>query len=129
MKASARHESRECRLPVIVLAVYALLIHSFVAGFAAAHPAAAPFQVICSSNGGQVLPAPAGPAARHELPDCCLTGCVSVAGPAPLASVYISSPLREVTRIGLIFEAREAAPVSTRSSHWARGPPSAVQVG
>jgi hypothetical protein len=129
MTASALEQVRQSRLPVILLAVCALLLHSMVTGLAAGHPSAAPFQVICSSTGGQMAPVPADPSNRHQLPDCCLNAIPLLAAPAPLAAAYIRLPSAEIVKLGPTVETWRNEDARGHSPHRPRGPPGAVLVG
>lgn len=100
---------RPFRRLAALAAVYALLLHTMVAGLAGG-ALASPYQldafgnVICSSHIGEGAPTDPGQPANHShLPDCCLAGCPAVGGHAAIA-VPIAFPLVVVLVRPLVLE-------------------------
>ena len=109
-------------------AVYALLLHTIVAGLAGG-ALASPFQldtfgnVICSSHPGDAAPTDPGQPANHShLPDCCLAGCPAVGGHATLSApitfplvVVLVSPFVPLLQHSGIGRGVERSPLNPRA--------------
>jgi hypothetical protein len=120
-------QSRRTRVPrraiVTALALYALLVQAFLAGFAPAkaHHMAAATTILCSQEASGDS-SPERPVAQDE--GCCLAACFApMAAPAAPTSTSAAWPSREAANL---VWARAAVAVGARAA-WppvnARGPP------
>jgi hypothetical protein len=127
----ATMQSRRTRVSrraiVAALALYALLVQAFLAGFApakAAHELSAATAILCSheASGGSPQHMPLA----HEQ-GCCLAACfaAALAGPALLPSAAAAWPSREAESLvwAMAAIAPGARPASSPVN--ARGPPAA----
>ena len=115
------------RLAIGLLTVYALVLHTLVAGPAGGAQAAGAFQIICSADGSYAAPGATGaPSNQHRMPDCCLSGCPTVgAAIAPaMPVVFAAAPVRGPACAPVLPKGIGAS--NERSPGAPRGPPAAA---
>ena len=124
--------TKRIRTWTALLAVYALVLHTVLAGLAGGAMASsgqvdALGNVICSSAGLIEAPAVPGNQPSHShLPECCLAGCPAVGGHVTISAPVVFPFLRSTTPLLLVFDQHGIGAGVERSPRNPRAPPLAA---
>jgi hypothetical protein len=124
--------TKRIRTWATLVAVYALVLHTVLAGLAGG-ALASPGQldalgnVICSSAGLTQAPAvPGKQPSRSHLPECCLAGCPAVGGHVTISAPVVFPFLRSTTPLLLVLDQHGIGAAVERSPRNPRAPPLAA---